>query len=168
MIPMKMPRTGFYKRGTAMMTMKRFARTALLVLGATLCASTPAWAQIDLTPTGAEPGATGQASSSHVRFVNSGIIDPAYGIGSEYYTCTLYVTCQGLTPGATYTVTNSNAGTFKASRDGTGSVKVVKYPLIWEYQNGMLYLEPRVQVYRINPDGSYTLVLWEELSSPWF
>jgi hypothetical protein len=149
-----------------MNTMRRFGVAAVLALGATLYASTPAWAQIDLTPTGAEPGVTGQASSSHVRYVNSGIIDPANGIGYDYYTCTLYVTCQGLTPGATYMV--SNGGTLKASRDGTGSIKAARYPLIWEYQNGMLYSEPRVQVYRINPDGSYTLVLWAELSSLWF
>jgi hypothetical protein len=35
-----------------MKTTRHFALTALLVLGATLYAGTPAWAQIDLTPTG--------------------------------------------------------------------------------------------------------------------
>ena len=146
-----------------MMTMKRFARTALLVLGATLCASTPAWAQIDLTPTGAEPGATGQASSSDVQFVSMGILDPTNGISYWGYSCTLYVTCQGLTPGATYMV--PNAGTFKASRDGTGSVTAKRYPLIWEFWNGVLISDPQVRVSRVNADGSYTLVLWAEL--PW-
>jgi len=144
---------------------KRLGLAALLVFGATLYASTPAWAEIDLTPTGAEPGATGQASSSHVKFVESGILDPANGIGFDEYMCTLTVTCQGLTPGATYA---TNAGTFKASRDGTGSAKAARVRFVWEYQNYGLYSEPRVAVSRINPDGSYTLVLWAELSSPWF
>ena len=151
-------------RRTPRKTKKQFALVALLVLGATLPASTPAWA-IDLSPTGAEPGATGQASSSHVRYVGSGIIDPTNGIGYVDYTCTLYVTCQGLTPGATYA---TSAGTFNASRDGTGSAKAVKCHLTWYYWNGALYSAPRVQVYRINPDGSYTLVLWAALSRPWF
>jgi hypothetical protein len=77
------------------------------------------------------------------------------------------VTCQGLTPGATYAVTN--AGTFKASRDGTGDIKAAKYPLLWWVDwNHTWYNDPRVEVYRINPDGSHTLVLWAELSSPSF
>lgn len=142
-----------------MKTMKQFALVALLVLGATLSASTPAWAQIDLTPTDAEPGATGQASSSHVQYHGRGI-DPYSGYGYVAYTCTLYVTCQGLTPGVTY---STSAGAFVASRDGTGSAKRGKYPLVWEYWNGVLVMQPHVQVYRINPDGSSTLVLWASL-----
>jgi hypothetical protein len=145
-----------------MATIKRVGLTALLVVGATLYASTPAWAQIDLTSTGAEPGATGQASFSNLRSF-AGIIDPTNGIAGQGYTCTLYLTCQGLTPHATYIV--NNAGTFKASRDGTGSVTAKRYPLIWEFWNGVLISDPQVRVSRVNADGSYTLVLWAEL--PW-
>ena len=146
-----------------MKTTKHFALVALLVLGATLYASTPAWAQFDLTPTGAEPGATGQASMSHLRYDSAGILDPANGIGYQAYTCNLDVACQGLTPGATY---QTSAGTFQASRDGTGKARAVKFLLMWEGQNGVLISEPRVEVYRINPDGSFTLVLWATPFSP--
>jgi hypothetical protein len=152
-----------------MKTAKHFALVVLMVVGATLSASTPAWAWINLTPTGAEPGATGQASSSDVQFVSMGILDPTNGISYWGYSCTLYVTCQGLTPGATYMV--PNAGTFKASRDGTGSLKkpAKGYPLMWAYtSDGVLYSRPGVGVSRINPDGSYTLVLWALPSSPSF
>ena len=145
-----------------MKTTKHFALVALLVLGAALSASTPAWAQIDLTPTGAEPGATGQVSFSDLR-PWAGIIDPTNGIGGQGYTCTLYLTCQGLTPHATYIV--NNAGTFKASRDGTGSFTAKSHLLIWEFWNGVLISDPQVRVSRVNADGSYTLVLWAEL--PW-
>jgi hypothetical protein len=145
-----------------MKTTKHFALVALLVLGAALSASTPAWAQIDLTPTGAEPGATGQASFSDVRRF-WGIIDPVNGISASWITCTLNVTCQGLTPRATYMV--PNAGTFRASRDGTGSLKARGFSLVWRFWNGVLLSEPQVQVYRVNGDGSYTLVLWRAF--PW-
>ncbi len=152
-----------------MKTTKHCALTTLLVVAATLSASTPAWAQIDLTPTGAEPGAAGQASSSHVKYVASGISDPTNGIGYEAYTCTLSITCQGLTPGATYA---TSAGTFKASRDGTGSAQAAHCTLTWyswvDVYGRLQVQPPRVQVYRVNSDGSYTLVLWAALSSPWF
>jgi hypothetical protein len=146
-----------------MKTTKQFALVVLMVVGATLCATTPAGAQIDLTPTGAEPGATGQASLTHLRYDSAGILDPANGIGYQAYTCNLNVACQGLTPGATY---QTSAGTFQASRDGTGKARAVKFYLIWEYQNGVLIYEPRVEVYRITPDGSSTLVLWATPFSP--
>lgn len=147
-----------------MKTTKHFALTALLILGATLYATAPAQAQtFDLTPTGDEPNATGQASLSHVKYDSTGFIDPTNGIGYTTYMCTLYMTCQGLTPGATYL---TSAGTFKANRDGTGSAKAARYRLTWyDWVDfyGLHVQPPRVYVYRVNPDGSFTLVLWGDV-----
>jgi hypothetical protein len=141
-----------------MKTTKHFALATLLVLGGTLFANTVDWAQIDLTPTGAEPGATGQVATSHVRFLGSVIPDPYAGLVYYNYKCTLSVTCQGLTPGATY---STGVGTFKASSDGTGSAKDAECHLTFVYdQYGNKLGGETLPVYRINADGSYTLVLW--------
>jgi hypothetical protein len=139
-----------------MKTSKPFALAALLVLGATLVASTPARAQLELMPTGAEPGATGQATLSHIKYAGSGIVNPLSGLCYEAYKCTLSVTCQGLTPGATYT----GAANFTASRKGKGSSTIQHYGFLFYYyvQDGTLYGWP-LPVYRVNADGSQTLVL---------
>jgi hypothetical protein len=142
-----------------MKTTKHFALTTLLVVGATLYASTPAWAQIDLTPTGAEPKATGVAELGGRLILIDGGTEQNYRWVT--YGGTLYVACAGLTPGATYSTT---AGRFKALRDGTGTAKAKGSSLTyfyWLYTDNFAGAGP-VEVYRINSDGSETLILYAD------
>jgi hypothetical protein len=107
-----------------MKTTKHFALTALLVLGTTLSASTPAQAQvdvgtIDLMNTGFLPGASGQATLSDVVYEGDTFYFesriPMY-VHRYVYTGYLTLTCQGLKPGGKYVTA---LGTFTAARDGT-------------------------------------------------
>ena len=151
-----------------MKTTKHFALMALLVLGATLYASTPARAApFDLTPTGAEPGATGQGRLAHVELVDYSVggqiwigPPPSYQMHWQYewytYSGELSVACQGLTPGATY---RTSAGTFIADRYGRGKAKTTDFSFTYGYEWGRLISVPQVEVYRVNRDGSETLVL---------
>jgi len=148
-----------------MKTTKHFAVAALLVLGATLGASTPVRADGtgDLTPTGAEPNAIGQYTLTHVKFINGGGFNYDPG-GYELYRGRLTVTCQGLTPGATYA---TSAGTFKAARDGTGKATASQvnfvYRFEWTWWGAIVIIPPTVSVARVNPDGSMTVVLQAQL-----
>jgi hypothetical protein len=146
-----------------MITMKQFGLATLIALGATLCVSAGARAQsFDLTPTGAEPGAAGQADIGASALVE-GYRDP---LGNGYVTFrgSLYVTCQGLTPGATYW---SSAGTFKAKRDGTGSVALKRdFFFTFTFSSGYVVDSTLVMVARINPDGSHTIVLSARVPAP--
>jgi hypothetical protein len=147
-----------------MNTTKHFALTALLVLGATLYAGTPAQAlTFDLMPTGAEPGATGQVAIDVLALVDS-YRDPLGG-GYVTYRGSLYVTCQGLTPGATYW---SSAGTFKARHDGTGATTLRRYFFFTYYfSGGYVFDSTPVTVALINPDGSQTVVLSAKVPAPY-
>jgi hypothetical protein len=144
---------------------KQFGVVALLVLGATLCASTPARAQtFDLTPTGAEAGATGQATLTKVRYLGT-VYVPAYWPFKYYkFVGHLQVTCQGLAPGATYA---TSAGTFTAGSDGTGTAKTSAFYFGYDASlDGYVFGYPEVTVSRINPDGSETPVLYTMLPYP--
>lgn len=141
-----------------MKTIKYFALTALLVLGATLYASRPAYAQefYDLTSTGAEPSAAGQFALTRVKFLMTWSDYPPTGWSYASYQGTLYVSCQGLTPGAWY---STSAGKFRAASDGTASAKTTKFYFGYSFYYGTLMESTLVAVSRINADGSQTPVL---------
>jgi hypothetical protein len=145
-----------------MNTMKRFGLAALLAIGATLCASAAARAgTFDLTPTGAEPGATGQATIETLALVDSSGTPAG---GEVTFRGSLSVQCQGLTPGATYW---SSAGTFKAKRDGTGTALLRRtFFFTYTYYLGYVVDSTPVIVARINPDGSQTAVLYANVPYP--
>jgi len=120
--------------------MKRLAVAVLLVVGVTLLASTPARAG-ELMNTGDEPLATGQVTyGDQVKF---GGYDP---FGNPYWVHKVTITCQNLTPRATYV---TSVGSFTANRAGEGKAAG------WSNVLG-----PYVYVDRLNPDGSWTPVLW--------
>jgi hypothetical protein len=90
-----------------MRSMKLFQLAVLFLIRVTVFTNTPAlaqlsghWGPIDLTNTGAEPGAKGQATLSlgviGIRFQSNYVVATCSG--------TLSVTCQGLTPGKVYRV----------------------------------------------------------------
>ncbi len=95
-------------------TIKRIGFAALFVLGTTLCASAPAQTY-QLTPTGAEPSATGQATLAKIKSRGT---KEDFPYQWYFYSGYLTVTCQGLTPGATYGI-GGFKGTIKAAPDGT-------------------------------------------------
>ncbi len=108
-----------------MRSMKLFQLAVLFVVGVALFTGTPApaqvpadWGTIELTPTGAEPSARGQATLTGVRLVDYWV-SPGGFYSVESYQGELTVTCQGLTPGATY---STPAGKFKADRQGDGTL----------------------------------------------
>lgn len=146
--------------------MKRLGLAMLLVVGVTVLASTPAQAAVvygplEFTNTGAEPDATGQATISRVRYSDNGAT-----IG--FYSFKASVTCQNLTPGATYSILgafSTAVGTFTANRKGEGQVTGTAFisdhsgsgddswtPFWW-------YWLSRVVVVRLNADGTRTTVL---------
>ena len=141
-----------------MKTIKHFAVAALLVLGATLSAGRPAYAQefYDLTSTGAEPTTAGQFALTRVKFLMVWSDYPPTGWSYVSYQATLHVRCQGLTPGAWY---STSAGKFRAASDGTGSAKTTKFYFGYSFYYGALMDSTLVEVSRINADGSQTLVL---------
>jgi hypothetical protein len=137
-----------------MKTTKHCALVALLVLGATLCAEATA-GTYPLGNTGAEPDATGQFTLSKFRWVTRGNSGPPNYIYFEVWRGSFTVTCQGLTPGARY---STPAGTFKVDRMGNGDAKDNQVSITYTWYSNV----PSggyVLVYRINPDGSQTLVL---------
>ena len=158
--------------------MKRLGLVAVLVVGVTLLASTPAlarvswrdWGTIQFTSTGAEPEASGQASLTNVVCRDSNPYDPDPW-RTEYCSGKLTVYCQDLTPGATYW---TPAGTFIANRKGEGKISgQVDFTVEWYNSDwwGPVVSDPyEVDVVRLDPDGSIlvkTLVLTGEFSPPW-
>ena len=145
-----------------MKTLERLGVTALaLVVGAQL-ATLPAlaakpgavWGSIELTNVGDEPQATGQAIVKSVKY--EGIT----GTGDVLYSARVSVACQGLTPGATY---RTDLGTFTANRKGqgtiSGTVRLIDRGYGGESDNVVFDWLLGVDVVRLGPDGSSTLVL---------
>ena len=134
--------------------MKRLGMVALVVAGMTLLASTAAQAKknaddphlIELRNTGVEPQATGQVILGDVKFEGVDVV------GEPVWTQQIRIRCQNLTPGATYYATA--LGTFTADRKGNGKTSGT---LQWgaEPWGGWVYID----VFRLEPDGSSTLVL---------
>ena len=154
---------------------KRLGLAAVLVVGVTLLASTPAWARVQwrdwgtiwLTNTGAEPEASGEAALTNVVCRDSNPYDPdPWRTG--YCSGKLTVSCQNLTPGATYL---TPAGTFTANRKGGGKISgQVVFTVEWynsDWWGPVVTLPYVVDVVRLDPDGSSTLVLTGEFSPPW-
>lgn len=150
-----------------MKTTKHLAVTALLVLGLTLPAVTSARAEPRNNPPGyaeaqlicqvnnTDPdfGATGDLVMDKLKFI---IFDPAYG---SAWRCNLTLVCTGLTPGATYW---TNWGTFTVGPDGSGGIKKNRANIIFVlvYGDGPYPAWfPDAPVYRLNSDGTRTLVL---------
>jgi hypothetical protein len=157
--------------------MKRLGLTLLLVVGVTLLASTPArasenwrtggkpvpgqdWGTIQLTNIGDEPAATGGATLTEVRYLSGAEDGSSRG---EAFSGTLSVSCQNLTPGATYW---SPAGTFNANRKGQGRITgnvvfMIEYEVFGAGDWKLLILVGPyvVDVDRLNADGSRTPVL---------
>jgi hypothetical protein len=141
--------------------MKRFGLAALFAIGVALFSCSPARAQTTLMNTGVEPSASGQATLTKVKFL--------YALQTETMNTVMYkgyltVTCQGLTPGATYA---TPGGTFTADRNGNGMAKgwtrFGYTSWIDEWGNWVPADDPWVDVVRLNRDGSTTLVL----TGPW-
>jgi hypothetical protein len=160
--------------------MKRLGMAALLVFGLTLLASTPArgahedWGTIQLTVTGAEPGASGEATLTKVEWQDTFVVHGDGGESSEpiyayvTYTGVLTVSCQNLKPGETYW---TPAGTFKANRKGSGTVKgKVNFVIEYEYVGYEPVLTKCyvVDVIRLDPDGSSVTVLTGDFFPPWY
>jgi len=170
--------------------MKRLGLAALLAVGLTLLASTPArakkpggeiggdtWGPIELTNVGDEPQASGKATLTEVVLVDvydSGLVH------WQCYTGRLSVQCRHLTAGATYsigtgwflpapmwTVTANSAGKVETSEDVYFEIG---YSPTWEWPfDWVLSFPCQVGVFRLEPDGSSTKVLAGELRppSPW-
>ena len=165
--------------------LKRLGLAAVLVVGLTLLASTPAragekakadWGTIELANVGDELDASGEATLTEVRWISSlsYYLDPWW---VEYpdvhtdakYTGVLTVTCRNLKPGARYW---TPAGTFKANRTGTGTVKgKVTFWIAIEHSTwtGEEYIWPWVvDVDRLDPDDSSPTVLTGYFYPPWY
>ena len=138
-----------------------------LAVGVALFASTPAqagrsedWGTIQLTNTGAEPEASGQASLTNVKF-------EGFGDWTLCYSGQLSVKCKNLTPGARY---STPAGTFTANRKGNGLVNGKVFITVGWYDDGWFgpqVTEPYVvDVVRLNADGSSTTVLTGDYVPP--
>ncbi len=122
--------------------MKRVGLVAVLVVGVTLFVSTAARAgdAYELENVGDESLATGQVT---------------LGKWTEQWFVKATVSCQNLTPGATYCIKlgpYGSVGTLTANRNGN-----VKYA-------GIMGIDPSsgsyVRVNRLDPDGSQNSVLW--------
>ena len=149
-----------------MTTMKRFGLAALFAVGVSLLSGTPAmaqdWRTIDLALM--VPG-----TDQDWQAVSQATINQKKSLGWYYgewsqrgqYRANVTVTCRGLTPGATYRTT---VGTFKADRYGNGQAKgwTNYYWEFWKDEFGG-WVGPlgglNVAVDRVNPDGTFTLVL---------
>ena len=151
--------------------MKRLGLAALLAVSVTVLASTAAraaapgnWGVVQLTNTGDESGASGEASLTQVKRLWS---DVQEWMRIDYYSGKLTVKCRNLTPGATY---STPAGTFTADRKGNGGVSgQVSFTIhVDEGWPGPTVIEPYVvDVVRLNPDGSSTPVLTGTFVPPW-
>jgi hypothetical protein len=151
---------------------KRLERAALFVVGVMLFVTTPAlargsgdWGTIQLTNTGGEPNAAGEASLTHVKRLWS---DVQEWMRIDYYSGKLTVKCRSLTPGATYW---TPSGTFTADRKGNGgtSCQVLFTVYVDEgWWGPAVVMDPYVvDVVRLNPDGSSTPVMTGEFVPPW-
>src|SRR5262249_55545343 len=109
-----------------------------------------------LASTGAEPGAAGQFTLSKFQLIARGATPPPFNIPFLTFRGTLTVTCQGLTPGATYWTT---AGSFQADRNRNGSAKYRRYPFTYFRDYFVGWHDGGVSVSRITPDGSGTSIL---------
>jgi hypothetical protein len=128
--------------------MKRVGLAAVMVVGVTLLASTPARADTytyELTNVcdsgDQDADATGQVIHGEWRLRGK--------YPAEWWECHATIECQKLTPGATYA---TPLGTFQANRNGNGKVSgnwISDRPWVWW-----------VPVRRLNADGSWTDVLW--------
>jgi hypothetical protein len=144
--------------------MKLFQLAVVFLVVVALLAGTPALAAlggtVQLTHVGDESGATGTATLTKVNYL--GGWNPMGTMTWMNYKGYLTVTCTGLTPGATY---STPAGTFKADRSGKGTVKRwVYFGFMWWWDDFYGWCGPdptgyEVDVLRLNPDGSSTLVL---------
>jgi len=127
-----------------------------LAVAVTVFASAPAqagqgcdWGGVELTNTGAEPQASGQASLTDVDWVR-------LMKGLYVYSGKLSVTCQNLTPGATY---STPVGTFTANRKGDGKVSG-RVSLEMHNEGPWVWVDPFVvDVVRVDPDGPSPTVL---------
>jgi hypothetical protein len=137
-----------------MKAMRWIGLAALLAVGVALFASTPVQAgkgqagqdaaTWELFNTGVEPLATGQCSLTKPRLE---YCIPYYGWICSYQ---VTVTCQNLTPGATY---SADGMTFTAKPNGSGKVAYRgMFGPNWVYE---FYLH----VDRLDPDGSSVTVL---------
>jgi hypothetical protein len=139
---------------------------ALFVFGTTLCASPAQALTVQLTPSGAEPNAAGQATIDTISYRGKSFAP--YGNAWFYsYSGNLTVTCQGLTPGATYW---TSAGTVKAAQDGTLHASVKNWSFFYKFiftstrpNLTGYWVYPIVLVSRVNSDGSCTVVLAAQL-----
>jgi hypothetical protein len=139
--------------------MKRLGLAALLAVGVTLLASTPAqakapkgedWGTILLTNVGVQPLASGEATLTDVTY------GPQGRIAAPLYSGTLTVKCRNLTPGATYL---TQAGTLRASRKVAGEWEVTGKVQFFPDFVSESTIRFRVLVVRLNADGSGTWVL---------
>ena len=157
---------------------------AALAVGLTLFTSTPAWAggkakadwgTIQLSNVGDEPCASGQATLTNVE--RTWYCYDEYPPGSPWpilhvwaqYTGVLTVACQNLNPRATYW---TPAGTFRAGRTGTGTVKgKVSFEIVYIHDtwtgSTTLLKWFVVDVIRLDADGSETTVLTGDFFPPW-
>ena len=152
--------------------MKRLGLAALLAVSVTVLASTAAraaapgnWGTVQLTNIGDEPGASGEASLTHVKRLWS---DVQEWMRIDHYSGKLTVKCRNLTPGATY---STPAGTFIADRKGNGgaSGQVLFTVYVDEgWWGPTAVMDPYVvDVFRLNGDGTCTPVLTGTFVPPW-
>jgi len=138
---------------------------ALLALGMTLVASTPArakkpagesWSPIKLTNVGDEPQASGEATLTDVVLVDIHFNESG-SVCWECYTAGLRMDCKNLTPGATY---STPAGTLTAGSRGKVTVAgnvyfEIGYSPNWDGWPPVWKPWPYVvDVVRLNPGGA--------------
>lgn len=114
---------------------------------------------IQLTNTGEEPAASGEATLRNVRssvYVN--YLFP-YPVVEWYYEGKLVVKCQNLIPGATY---STPVGTFTANWKGAGSITG---EVGWVADYSFAGFGGYVEVVRLDGDGSSTEVLFGWINS---
>jgi hypothetical protein len=152
-----------------MKTTKHFALASLLVVGATLSASTPARAQgggyavLDCVVGVGDPdyGASGGVSAGGT------ILYGGVSNNGTYYVvvnCRVILACSDLTPGATYSF-SVGGKTFKAHQDGSAEVTLKNIQLVfYAGPDGYDCYTPLV-VSRQNPNGTWTPVLAADI--PW-
>jgi hypothetical protein len=151
-----------------MRNMKRFVIPALLAIGVALFAATLAlaggtgatWGPITYQNTGVEPKAAGTATATKVKFVL--VLGGSPTEYCEEWTASLTETCIGLTPGATYTTING--AIYTADRYGNLNVtwKNGGLEYLWSDSTGQWLPTGdfgRVDIARVNPDGTETVVL---------
>jgi hypothetical protein len=109
---------------------------------------------IEVANVGDEPLASGVATLTNVRSMQYDYPPYPPPVVHVYaFAGQLSLTCENLTPGATYA---TPVGTFRADRTGTGNVKG-KLHFGWTDLNYWLPFE--VDIDRLDPDGSSTTVL---------